>query len=79
MSSSHQVDENNEEIEDEDEVTHLMAVRMVGTLPETNSLPLKMDGWNTSFLLGWPIFRCYVSFREYSSCAWRILLTDDVW
>ena len=25
---------------------------------------LKMDGWKTSFLLGWPIFRCYVSFRE---------------
>ncbi len=25
---------------------------------------LKMDGWNTSFLLGWPIFRGYVSFRE---------------
>ena len=25
---------------------------------------LKMDGWNTSFLLGSPIFRCYVSFRE---------------
>ena len=24
---------------------------------------LKMDGWNTSFLLGWPIFRGYVSFR----------------
>ena len=23
-----------------------------------------MDGWNTSFLLGWSIFRCYVSFRE---------------
>ena len=23
-----------------------------------------MDGWNTSFLLGWLIFRCYVSFRE---------------
>ncbi len=23
-----------------------------------------MDGWNTSFLLGWHIFRCYVSFRE---------------
>ena len=34
------------------------------TLPETNSLPLKMDGRKTSFLLGWPIFRCYVSFRE---------------
>ena len=23
-----------------------------------------MDGWNTTFLLGMPIFRCYVSFRE---------------
>ncbi len=22
-------------------------------LPETNGLPLKMDGWNTTFLLGW--------------------------
>ena len=28
------------------------------TLPETNSSPLKMDGWNTTFLLGRPIFRC---------------------
>ena len=37
------------------------------TLPETNSLPLKMDGWNTSLLLGWPIFRGYVSFRECTS------------
>ncbi len=26
--------------------------------------PLKMDGWNTIFLLGRPIFRGYVSFRE---------------
>ena len=34
------------------------------TLLETNSWHLKIDGWNTSFLLGWPIFRCYVSFRE---------------
>ena len=34
------------------------------TLSETNSSHLKMDGWNTTFLLGWPIFRCYVSFRE---------------
>ena len=34
------------------------------TLPETNSSHLKMDGWNTSFLLEWPIFRGYVSFRE---------------
>ncbi len=23
-----------------------------------------MDGWNTTFLLGRPIFRSYVSFRE---------------
>ena len=28
------------------------------TLPEANSSPLKMDGWNTILLLGWPIFRC---------------------
>ena len=27
------------------------------TLPETNSSHLKMDGWNTTFLLGRPIFR----------------------
>ena len=35
------------------------------TLPETNSSHLKMDGWNTTFLLGWPIFRGHghVSFR----------------
>ena len=26
-----------------------------------------MDGWNTSFLLGRPIFRGYVSFREGNS------------
>ena len=26
------------------------------TLPGTNSSPVKIDGWNTSFLLGWPIF-----------------------
>ena len=34
------------------------------TLPETNSSPLKMDGWNTTFLLGRLIFRGYVSFME---------------
>ena len=41
-------------------------------LPETN-VALKIDGWNTSFLFRWPIFRfpainfqCYVSFREGS-------------
>ena len=41
---------------------------MISTLPETNSSPLKMDGWNTSFLLGWHIFRgeLLVSERVYN-------------
>ena len=26
--------------------------------------PLKMDGWKTTFLFGWPFGRCYVSVRE---------------
>ncbi len=26
------------------------------TLPETNSSPLQMDGWNTTFLLGFGLF-----------------------
>ncbi len=43
------------------------------TLPETNSSHLKMDGWNTSFLLGWPIFRCYVSFRLFKHHPWVTL------
>ena len=29
-----------------------------------------MDGWTTSFPLGRPIFRCYVSFRE--GISWKI-------
>ena len=41
-----------------------MCVLVWGTLPESNGLPLKMDGWNTTVLLGRPIFRCYVSFNE---------------
>ena len=38
------------------------------TLPETNSEFTPENGWleYDSFLLGWPIFRCYVSFRECS-------------
>ena len=36
--------------------------KMTFTLPETNIEP--GHGWKTSFLLGRPIFRCYVSFRE---------------
>ena len=30
---------------------------MLDTFPETNSSHLKMAGWNTNFLSGWPIFR----------------------
>ena len=38
---------------------------------------LKMDGWKTSFLLGRPIFRGYVSFREGNAggdwnAGWRL-------
>ena len=42
---------------------NLVLSSIVSTLPETNSSPLKMDGWKTSFLLGWSIFRGYVSSR----------------
>ena len=38
-------------------------------LPETNSSHLKMDGWKTSFLLGWLPDRCYVGLREGISGA----------
>ncbi len=36
------------------------------TLPETNSSHPSIDGWNTSFLLGWLIFMGDVSFRVVS-------------
>ena len=40
----------------------------VSYLPETNELPPKMDGWNTTFLLGRPICNgeLLVSGREFS-------------
>ena len=31
--------------------------KTVVSVPETNIVSLKMDGSNTSFLLGWPFFR----------------------
>ena len=34
---------------------------------------MKFDGWKTTFLLGRPIFRCYVSFRE-SMCYYCDIL-----
>ena len=43
-----------------------------GTLPETNSLHLKMTPWKRRFLLEIIIFRCYIRFREgihkYAGC-----------
>ena len=42
----------------------VLSNHVASTLPETDSSPLKMDGGNTTFLLGSrPIFMC-VSFRE---------------
>ena len=41
-----------------------------------------MDGWNTSFLLGWPIFRGYVSFREIYGLSEILvgeILVDEPW
>ena len=32
-----------------------------------------MDGWNTSFLLGWPVFRGHVCFRECMLIYLRIM------
>ena len=41
-------------------------VCFIGELPSLKLTfsPLEMDGWKMSFLLGWPIFRGYVCFRE---------------
>ena len=45
-----------------------------------------MDAWNTSFLLGWSILRCYASFRESKSSYNRVVChplilrhTHDAW
>ena len=46
-------------------------------LPETNIFaPPKMDGWNTSFLLGRPIFRGYICFREGRSQVCLVVSTN---
>ena len=39
---------------------------------------LHMDGWNTSFLLGWPIFRCYFRSRECISLQMMASLWGEV-
>ena len=40
---------------------------MTDSVPSSDSLPQ-----NTSFLLGWPIFRCYLSFREGKSLEFQV-------
>ena len=57
-------------------------VSTAATLPATNSSHLKMDGWNTTFLLGRPIFRgellvsregitCYTT--QHAECSINII------
>ena len=55
-------------------VSHLWELPpgVCSTLPEINSLHLKIDSWKTTFYLGWSIFWGYVSFRECDS--WGKLL-----
>ena len=56
------------EIEDaEVELVPWLSAKQAAISPQTNSSPLKMDGWKTSFRLRRPIFRGYVSFREGKS------------
>ncbi len=47
-------------------------IPIVYTLPETKIAP--ENGWleDDPFLLGWPIFRCYVSFREGILLLWKL-------
>ena len=46
------------------DIAKWISIRMHAPSLKTNSSHLKMDGWNTSLFLGWPIFRCYVSSWE---------------
>ena len=52
-------------------------LRHWGTLPETIKSHLKMDSWNISFLLGWPIFRCYVRFQGVYDILWNDTTVDS--
>ena len=50
---------------------------LMSTIPESNSSPLKITGLKTMFsFLGWPIFRCFVSFRE---CKSYLDLNHPMW
>ena len=60
-------------------------------VPKTNSWPLKMDGWNTRFRLGWPVSGSYVIVsgkvlslhKAFFSSAFdvpeKILMTQSEW
>ena len=37
------------------------------TLPEIDIFALKMDGWKTTYLLGWPIFRAMTDWVEVAN------------
>ena len=42
-------------INDENDV---MCLKIILCYPPCANISLKMDGWKTTFLLGWPMFRC---------------------
>ena len=60
-----------------------MLIFLEDTRPETNSSPLKIDGWKMNFLLGWPslrgllllisgkIFITSMIFQLTSAAAWE--------
>ena len=54
-------------------ILFLFEVGVPLTLPETNSLHLKIDGWK----VGRPIFRCYVSFWGCISPGLLLSPSDD--
>ena len=49
------------------------------TLPETNSSPLQMDGWNTTFLLGFGLFSgdMLVSGSVFQVYSWIMIQFDS--
>ena len=46
---------------------YLCVPRQATSVPKTNSSPIKDGSWKTTFILGWPIFGDYASFREGKS------------
>ena len=49
--------------------------QIYNVLSQTNSSPLKTNGWKIAFpFLGWSIFRGYVRFREGSSSKYLFVV-----